>query len=121
MLVYLLPVGVVAYTLVGGLKATILTDWAHTFILLIVLIIFALTTYASHEVLGSPSAVYDLLVQAAARHPVPGNKDGSYLTMQSREGAIFFVINIVGECLAPSSNHTQRLIRTPRELWDCLS
>ncbi|KXX80293.1 putative urea active transporter 1 [Madurella mycetomatis] len=94
--IYLLPVGVVAYTLVGGLKATILTDWAHTFILLIVLIIFALTTYASHDVLGSPSAVYDLLVQAAARHPVPGNKDGSYLTMQSREGAIFFVINIVG-------------------------
>ncbi|KAK4117896.1 Na+/solute symporter [Canariomyces notabilis] len=94
--IYLLPVGVVAYTLVGGLKATILTDWAHTFILLIVLIVFALTTYASHEVLGSPSAVYDLLVQAAARHPVDGNKDGSYLTMQSREGAIFFVINIVG-------------------------
>jgi hypothetical protein len=25
--IYLLPVGVVAYTLVGGLKATILTDW----------------------------------------------------------------------------------------------
>lgn len=60
------------------------------------LIVFALTTYASHEVLGSPGAVYDLLVQAAARHPVAGNKDGSYLTMQSREGAIFFVINIVG-------------------------
>ncbi|KAL2022933.1 hypothetical protein VTK56DRAFT_4148 [Thermocarpiscus australiensis] len=94
--IYLLPVGVVAYTLVGGLKATILTDWAHTFILLLVIIVFALTTYASHDVLGSPSAVYDLLVQAAARHPVDGNKDGSYLTMQSREGAIFFVINIVG-------------------------
>ncbi|KAK4133602.1 Na+/solute symporter [Trichocladium antarcticum] len=94
--IYLLPIGVVAYTLVGGLKATILTDWVHTFILLIIIIIFALTTYASHEVLGSPSAVYDLLIQAAARHPVDGNKDGSYLTMQSREGAIFFVINIVG-------------------------
>ncbi|KAL2192766.1 Sodium:solute symporter family-domain-containing protein [Corynascus similis CBS 632.67] len=94
--IYLLPVGVVAYTLVGGLKATILTDWAHTFILLIILIVFALTAYASHDVLGSPSAVYDLLVQAAARHPVEGNKNGSYLTMQSREGAIFFVINIVG-------------------------
>ncbi|KAK4169778.1 Sodium:solute symporter family-domain-containing protein [Cladorrhinum sp. PSN259] len=94
--IYLLPVGVVAYTMVGGLKATILTDWAHTFILLLIIIIFALTTYASHEVLGSPSAVYDLLVQAATRHPVDGNKDGSYLTMQSREGAIFFVINIVG-------------------------
>ncbi|KAL2173937.1 Sodium:solute symporter family-domain-containing protein [Thermothelomyces heterothallicus CBS 202.75] len=94
--IYLLPVGVVAYTLVGGLKATILTDWAHTFILLLIIIVFALTAYASHDVLGSPSAVYDLLVQAAARHPVEGNKDGSYLTMRSREGAIFFVINIVG-------------------------
>ncbi|KAK3290230.1 Sodium:solute symporter family-domain-containing protein [Chaetomium fimeti] len=94
--IYLLPVGVVAYTMVGGLKATILTDWAHTFILLIILIVFSLTAYASHDVLGSPAAVYDLLVQAAARHPVEGNKDGSYLTMQSREGAIFFVINIVG-------------------------
>ncbi|KAK3311705.1 Sodium:solute symporter family-domain-containing protein [Chaetomium strumarium] len=94
--IYLLPVGVVAYTLVGGLKATILTDWAHTFILLIIIIVFSLTAYASHDVLGSPGAVYDLLVQAAARHPVEGNKDGSYLTMQSREGAIFFVINIVG-------------------------
>ncbi|KAK4097217.1 Na+/solute symporter [Parathielavia hyrcaniae] len=94
--IYLLPVGVVAYTMVGGLKATILTDWAHTFLLLLIIIVFALTTYASHDVLGSPSAVYDLLVKAAARHPVDGNKDGSYLTMQSREGAIFFVINIVG-------------------------
>lgn len=81
----------------GGLKATILTDWVHTFILLIIIIIFSLTTYASSEVLGSPGAVYDALVEAAKRHPVEGNKEGSYLTMQSREGAIFFVINIVGE------------------------
>ncbi|KAM7198472.1 Sodium:solute symporter family domain containing protein [Rhypophila sp. PSN 637] len=94
--IYLLPVGVVAYTLVGGLKATILTDWIHTFILLIIIIVFALSTYASSDLLGSPSAVYDKLVEAALRHPVEGNKGGSYLTMQSREGAIFFVINIVG-------------------------
>ncbi len=91
-----LPVGVVAYTLVGGLKATILTDWVHTFILLIIIIVFSLTAYASSPILGSPSAVYDLLVKAAAAHPVDGNAQGSYLTMQSREGAIFFVINIVG-------------------------
>lgn len=94
--IYLLPVGVVAYTLVGGLKATILTDWIHTFILLIIIIVFALSAYASSESLGSPSAVYDLLVKAAAAHPVDGNHEGSYLTMRSREGAIFFVINIVG-------------------------
>lgn len=66
----------------------------HTFILLIIIIIFALTTYASSDVLGSPGAVYDLLVKVAFEHPVEGNKDGSYLTMQSKEGAIFFVINM---------------------------
>lgn len=94
--IYLLPVGVVAYTMVGGLKATILTDWIHTFILLVIIIVFSLSAYASSDILGSPGAVYDLLVKAATDHPVDGNKDGSYLTMQSREGAIFFVINIVG-------------------------
>lgn len=94
--IYLLPLGVVMYTIVGGLKATILTDWIHTFILLIIIILFSLTAYASGDALGSPSAVYDLLVKAAAAHPVEGNAEGSYLTMRSKEGAIFFVINIVG-------------------------
>ncbi|KAI1263741.1 Na+/solute symporter [Xylariaceae sp. FL1019] len=94
--IYLLPVGVVAYTMVGGLKATILTDWIHTFILLIIIITFALTAYATSETLGSPSAVYDRLVDASTRHPVEGNARGSYLTMRSTEGVIFFVINIVG-------------------------
>lgn len=102
------------------MKATILTDWVHTFVLLILIILFALTAYVSGEALGSPSAVYDLLVRyscfitmtcnmelhtnnfgneqvkAAAAHPVEGNAEGSYLTMRSKEGAIFFVINIVG-------------------------
>ncbi|KAK1997472.1 sodium symporter family protein [Colletotrichum falcatum] len=94
--IYLLPVGVVAYTLVGGLKATFLTDWVHTFIMLIIIIIFSLTTYANSDVLGSPSKVYDLLVEAALRHPVSGNAEGSYLTMRSQGGVEFFVINIVG-------------------------
>lgn len=52
--------------------------------------------YGVHDVVGSPSAVYDLLVAASARHPVDGNAEGSYLTMRSKEGIIFFVINIVG-------------------------
>ncbi|KZL83611.1 sodium symporter family protein [Colletotrichum incanum] len=94
--IYLLPVGVVAYTLVGGLKATFLTDWVHTFILLIIIIIFSLTAYGDSDVLGSPSKVYDLLVEAALRHPVSGNAEGSYLTMKSQGGVEFFVINIVG-------------------------
>jgi Na+/proline symporter len=36
------------------------------------------------------------LVEASKRHPVSGNAEGSYLTMRSKEGAVFFVINIVG-------------------------
>ena len=56
----------------------------------------ALTAYGTNVNLGSPGKVYDLLVQAAKAHPVAGNADGSYLTMRSKEGAVFFVINIVG-------------------------
>ncbi|KAK5005154.1 urea active transporter, partial [Cryomyces antarcticus] len=93
---FLLPVGVVLYTIFGGIKATFLTDYVHTVMILIIIFIFAFTAYATSDVLGSPGAVYDLLVQAAKDHPVEGNAGGSYLTMRSKEGAIFFVINIVG-------------------------
>lgn len=93
---FLLPVGVVLYTMFGGIKATFLTDYAHTVVILIILLMFAFTAYATNENLGSPSKVYDLLVEVAKKHPVEGNAEGSYLTMRSKEGAIFFVINIVG-------------------------
>lgn len=93
---FLLPVGVVLYTMFGGIKATFLTDYAHTVVILIILLLFAFTAYATNENLGSPAKVYDLLVEAAKKHPVEGNAGGSYLTMRSKEGAIFFVINIVG-------------------------
>ena len=61
-----------------------------------VLVLMKLLAYTTNENLGSPGKVYDLLTQAAKVHPVEGNADGSYLTMRSKEGAIFFVINIVG-------------------------
>lgn len=109
---FLLPLGVILYTTFGGIKATFLTDWVgfrsrhrgintdsfqvHTFMLIVIILVFAFTTYTTNSILGSPSAVFDLLVKAAADHPVDGNAEGSYLTMQSKEGAVFFVINIVG-------------------------
>ena len=61
-----------------------------------VLILMKLLAYTTNANLGSPAKVYDLLTQAAKVHPVSGNADGSYLTMRSQEGAIFFVINLVG-------------------------
>lgn len=93
---FLLPVGVVLYTMFGGIKATFLTDYVHTVMILIIIIIFALTAFGTNANLGSPSKVYDLLVAASKAHPVAGNAEGSYLTMRSKEGAVFFVINIVG-------------------------
>ena len=40
--------------------------------------------------------MHELLVTAAQVMPVEGNKDGSYLTMRSKNGLIFGVINIIG-------------------------
>lgn len=92
----LLPMGTIIYTVVGGIKATFLTDYVHTVAVLLIILFFAFTTFTTSSVLGSPSKVYDLLVNASQMHPVDGNAEGSYLTMRSRDGAIFFVINIIG-------------------------
>ena len=93
---FLLPAGTIIYTMVGGIKATFLTDYAHTVAVLIIILYFAFSTYVTSPLLGSPSKVYDLLINASRMHPVEGNAQGSYLTMRSQEGAIFFVINIIG-------------------------
>ncbi|CAF0977564.1 unnamed protein product [Rotaria sp. Silwood1] len=93
---FLLPLGTIVYTMFGGIKATFLTDYAHTVVVLIIILYFTFVTYATSPLLGSTSKVYDLLVNASQSHPVEGNAEGSYLTMRSKEGAIFFIINIIG-------------------------
>ncbi|RAL00455.1 sodium:solute symporter family protein [Aspergillus ibericus CBS 121593] len=93
---FLLPIGVVLYTLFGGIKATFLTDYMHTVVIIVVIFIFSFSAYATSDKLGSPGAVYDALVAASTLHPIEGNAEGSYLTMRSKEGGIFWVINLVG-------------------------
>lgn len=93
---FLIPLGVLVYTLFGGLKATMISDYTHGVVVVILIIIFAFSAYSTHAVLGSPGAVWEAIVAASERHPVDGNAQGSYLTMSSREGGIFFVINIIG-------------------------
>ncbi|CAF2103192.1 unnamed protein product [Rotaria magnacalcarata] len=93
---FLLPLGTIIYTMVGGIKATFLTDYVHTMIVLIIILIFSFATYIASPLVGSPSKVYDLLVNASRIHPVEGNTQGSYLTMRSAEGAIFFIVNLIG-------------------------
>lgn len=94
---FLLPIGVVLYTLFGGIKATFITDYMHTVVILVVIFLFAFSAYATNAELGSPGKVYDALVAAAKAHPVEGNAEGSYLTMRSKEGGIFWIINLIGE------------------------
>lgn len=93
---FLLPIGVVLYTLFGGIKATFITDYMHTVAIVIIIFIFAFSAYATSAKIGSPGKLYDLLLEAAQRNPVEGNTDGSYLTMHSKSGGIFWVINLVG-------------------------
>ena len=97
--IFLLPLGVTAYTLIGGLKATLLTDYLHTIMMFIIILLFAFTAYATSDAVGSPAKMYELLLEASQAHPVEGNKDGSYLTMRSDGGIKFFVINIGKETL----------------------
>jgi len=112
---FLIPIGVIAYTMAGGLKATFLASYIHTAIIFAILISFIYIVYAgaSDKGLGSPSKVYDLLASVAARDvtsaeclerltqgqncgAVDKNQKGSYLTMLSEGGVIFGIINIVG-------------------------
>ncbi|KAJ9247375.1 Sodium:solute symporter family-domain-containing protein [Paecilomyces variotii] len=93
---FLLPIGVVLYTIFGGIKATFITDYIHTIFIVVIIFVFAFSAYATNSKLGSPSAVYDALVEASRLHPIEGNAEGSYLTMRSKQGGIFFVINLIG-------------------------
>lgn len=93
---FLIPLTVAVFTFAGGLKSTFLSDYIHTVVLVVIIMIFAFTTYATSDLLGSPGAVYDKLVARAIETPVQGNAEGSYLTMRSKDGGIFFVINIIG-------------------------
>ena len=62
---FLLPVGVVVYTLFGGIKATFLTDYLHTIVIIIIVLVFSFKVFATSDILGSPGKVYDLVREAA--------------------------------------------------------
>mmetsp|Transcript_14098 Transcript_14098/g.25022 ORF Transcript_14098/g.25022 Transcript_14098/m.25022 type:complete len:689 (-) Transcript_14098:40-2106(-) len=93
---FLIPVGVLAYTMCGGLKATFLACYIHTAIIAIILVAFVSVVYMTSPDLGSPSKVYENLSSIATLFPVEENLDGSYLTMRSTNGAMFGVINLIG-------------------------
>lgn len=118
---FLIPVGVIAYTMAGGLKATFMASYLHTAVIYFVLCLFIFLVYTGDGDLGSSDAVYEALAKVAHKDricdatvtekdgwsitkamdgqscgPVAKNRDGSYLTMLSEGGLIFGIINIVG-------------------------
>ncbi|PIA50411.1 hypothetical protein AQUCO_01300863v1 [Aquilegia coerulea] len=108
---FLIPLGVIVYTLAGGLKATFLASYIHSVVVHLVLVIFVYLVYTTSSKLGSPRVVYDRLLEVSSRSricqeplshdgqscgPVSGNYKGSYLTMLSSGGLVFGIINIVG-------------------------
>jgi Na+/proline symporter len=114
---FLIPWGVILYTASGGLQATFLASYIHTVIIFAVLITMIFLVYVK---IYSSDQIYDLLANTVSKTPeqcaaifsnedgsfyddstyacgpVPGNRDGSYLTMLSSDGLMFGLINIVG-------------------------
>ncbi|KAL4784199.1 Sodium:solute symporter family-domain-containing protein [Aspergillus varians] len=92
---YLLPLGVAVYTYFGGLKATFLTDYVHTFIIMIIICWFTIKVITVNEI-GSIGALYDAVVIADRESPISGNYRGSHLTMRSEPCLYFGILHVIG-------------------------
>lgn len=93
---FLIPLGVILYTLAGGLKATFMASYFNSAVILIALCIFMFQVYATSDDLGSIKTVWNNLKQVSEIEPVEDNYNGSYLTILSRGGLFFGLTNIVG-------------------------
>ncbi|GAA5902567.1 hypothetical protein JCM5296_002326 [Sporobolomyces johnsonii] len=92
----LVPLGVIVYVLIGGLRASILADYVHTAFLFAIILTFQFYVYTTSDKIGSPRKMFDMLIQTGQDYPIDGNLDGSYLTFRSKTGMIFMVINLIG-------------------------
>ncbi|KAG0696876.1 urea transporter [Suillus ampliporus] len=93
---FLIPLGVAIYVVVGGMRSTLLCDYTHTTVLFAIILTFAFTVYATSGSIGSIRHMHYLLSEVSQLSPVAGNAGGSYLTLRSKNGLIFGVINLIG-------------------------
>ncbi|CAK7891818.1 urea active transporter [[Candida] anglica] len=80
---FLLPLGVICYTLFGGLKATFISDWIHTVIIYIIILVGCFTIYVGSPLIGSPGRMYDLLKEADISFPSATGT--SYLSFHDKD------------------------------------
>ncbi|KAL5326977.1 hypothetical protein ACEPPN_004666 [Leptodophora sp. 'Broadleaf-Isolate-01'] len=76
--IFLIPLGVCVYVVLGGLRATFLYeqiffDYTHTLIVLIIILYFMFSVSTSNALIGSPTAMFELLAEASKARPVAGN------------------------------------------------
>jgi urea-proton symporter len=93
---FLIPLGVILYTLAGGLKATFMASWVNAATILVGLCLLTFRVYVTAPELGSVEEVWQRLVYVGGVAPVANNRDGSYLTMLSLDGLFFGMINVIG-------------------------
>lgn len=92
----LVPISVVTYTVMGGLKATFTSSYLHTVIIFVTLNLFVFKVYASNSYpVGSIQRVWKNLGTYASAVPVSGNKAGSYMTMYSTGGLQFGILSLI--------------------------
>jgi len=93
---FLIPVGIILYTIFGGLKATFFAEYLNAALIFVVVLIFVIVIYFSTPEIGGISGMFEKLTQASILKPVEGNAFGTYLTLASMGALIFGIINIVG-------------------------
>ena len=93
---FLIPIGIIIYTIFGGLKATFFAEYLNAAFIFVVVLIFVTVIYFATPEIGGISGMYEKLTQASILNPVEGNSFGSYLTLASIGALIFGIINIVG-------------------------
>lgn len=93
---FLIPVGIIIYTIFGGLKATFFAEYLNAALIFVVVLVFVSVIYFVTPEIGGISGMYDKLMTASILKPVEGNAFGTYLTLASVGALIFGIINIVG-------------------------
>ncbi|GAV54274.1 hypothetical protein ZYGR_0AK07770 [Zygosaccharomyces rouxii] len=79
---FLLPLNVIVYTALGGLKATFISDWVHTVIIYVILIVSAYTVFCSSSLVGSPARMWELLKEVQEIFPAAGT---SFLSFKDKD------------------------------------
>lgn len=111
---FLLPLGVMVYTVAGGLKATFLTDYLYVFSILLsleisliliyshTLIVMVILCWLTVKVFNNPAisgldAFYNVLIEESKNRNIEGNYKGSILSFKSKGSIIFGLVHSFGD------------------------